>query len=180
MDNTNVAVAGYLLFAGQQSTCDLPQLRRILPPINGLAQFRHRPTRVSPALELAAQVSAVLVVSQSSYPGSLKQVLEGFVFTFLDSLKPRNPAAGRGWSKALRRWQDRPRDIVFDTEQMFEIGPDEMFGVVRLISTEFQGEVTRAILTQREIAPAPWAEPQVATRTWPRLATSHRERDAIP
>lgn len=165
MSETTISVAGYLLFTGERKCWTLRELRGRLPRIGDLSP---RPARRSPLI-LAGQVSAFLTVPGTCYPGSLGQLLEGFVCTFLDSLRPHRPEGCRAWRKAMNHWLHWPREMIWDVDEEFEVGPAEIFGVLRLLSRSFEGEVTRAVLGQREMVLESLASSKYEEGPWPRV-----------
>jgi|SRR5579884_2171708 len=174
MRETTIRVAGYLLFVGERHSSTLSQLRAVLPPV--AARFRRKLR--DPAVLLVGQVSALVTVPESRYPGSLGQLLEDFTCTFLDSLRPRRPEGCRDWSSAVRRWRNWPRDTLWDKDAVFDVGPAEIFGVVRLCSSSFAGDVTRAIVCAREPNLMPLAVPDRSS--WPRVLCLGDEGEEVP
>ena len=146
----------------------------VLPPIT--ARFRRKLR--DPGLLLVGQVSALVTVPESCYPGSLGELLEGFTCTFLDSLRPRRPENRHDWSSAVRRWRNWPRDTLWDKDAVFDVGPAEIFGVIRLCSSSFAGDVTRAIVCVREPNLIPLVAPDLPS--WPRVVYLGDEAEKVP
>jgi hypothetical protein len=170
MSETSVSVAGYLLFARERSGLTLRELRRVLPRVGKMcARNMLLPTTGAGTVVLAGQVHAFVAVPGTCYPGSLGQLLEGFVCTFLDSLRPQRPEACMGWRQAMDHWLNWPREMVRNVDDEFQVGPAEIFGVLRLVSRSFEGEVTRAVLGQRELALASLAHDSQEDGPWPRV-----------
>jgi len=167
-------VAGYLLFVGERHSSTLSQLRDVLPPVAARSRRKLR----DPGLLLVGQVSALVTVPESCYPGSLGELLEGFTCTFLDSLRPRRPESCRDWHSAVRRWRNWPRDTLWDKDAVFDVGPAEILGMVRLCSSNFAGDVTRAIVCAREPNLMPLAVPD--RPSWPRVLCLGDEGEKQP
>lgn len=166
MRETTVQVAGYLLFAGQQRRYTLGQVRSLLPRIGQPMEQTILEPEGAASLMVVGQVTAFVSSPGESYAGNLGGLLEGFICTFLDSLRPRRPQGCRGWSPALHKWLEWPRETWCDREGVFEVGPAELFGLVRLRCGTFDGEVTRAVTTQRQTQLTLLATPG---ERWPRV-----------